>query len=66
MKDQQSVDEGRPDEVQCPCCLGAGKVASADGIVVCPICEGYQTVPVEVANRFLEVALRKMPGGEAG
>jgi hypothetical protein len=59
-------DKNRTDEVQCPCCLGAGKLISDQGTVPCPLCEGYKTVPVEVAHRFLEVAAKRIPGGEAG
>ena len=53
-------------EVQCPCCLGEGQVISAEGVVTCPICEGYKTVPKEIAQRFLEVWSKRLPGGETG
>jgi len=51
-------------EVPCPCCLGAGTVASEAGPRPCPLCEGYKTVPEEVAQRFLEVAARRLAGGD--
>jgi len=51
-------------EVPCPCCLGAGSVASGTGPRPCPLCEGYKTVPEEVAQRFLEVAARRLAGGD--
>ena len=53
-------------ELPCPCCLGTGSVASPEGPKVCPLCEGYKTVPVEVAQRFLEVAAKRLPGGKSG
>jgi Zn finger protein HypA/HybF involved in hydrogenase expression len=63
---QHAHDHTQPHEIQCPCCLGAGKVISDEGAVSCPLCEGYKTVPVEVAHRFLEVAAKRILGGEAG
>ncbi len=53
-------------EVSCPCCLGAGTVAPDAGPHPCPLCEGYKTVPEEIAVRFLEVAAKRLPGGGAG
>ncbi len=46
------------EEEECPVCLGTGKVAGED----CPLCEGYKTVPKEVAQRAIEVAARRMRG----
>jgi DnaJ-class molecular chaperone len=53
-------------EVQCPCCLGEGQVISTEGVVQCPICEGDKTVPEEVAHRFLELGIKRLPGREIG
>jgi hypothetical protein len=41
-------------------------VVSDEGVRECPLCEGYRTVPVEVAHRFVEVAVKRLPGEEAG
>jgi len=54
-------EEGR--EVEWPCCLGQGEVIGLEGKRLCPLCEGYQTVPKEVHDRFLEVATRRLPKG---
>lgn len=53
-------------EVECPYCWGRGEVHDHKGQRKCPICEGYRTVPEEIAQRILEVAARELPGGEAG
>jgi len=49
-------DQEKSDEVECPCCLGQGEVASPAGKRLCPLCEGYLTVPKEVHDRFLSIA----------
>ena len=61
----QVMSDLQTDEVQCPCCLCTGTVASAEGQRPCPLCEGYTTVPPEIAQRFLEIAARRLPGGQS-
>ncbi len=53
-------------EVPCPCCLGAGTVASDADTRHCPLCEGFKTMPEEIAERFLGVATRRLPDGNGG
>ncbi|MBN2002056.1 MAG: hypothetical protein JXA21_01760 [Anaerolineae bacterium] len=46
------------EEVACPHCMGTGKVWGVE----CPLCQGYKTVPKEVAQRAAEVAARRARG----